>query len=336
MRRNLMRRMGLVLLGLFFLVFGASALAVALFTRTGGRHSVAAALTGGLVLLAFVALVVARAIRRLAVPLADVMEAAGRVAGGDYAARVEPRGSREVRALGRAFNAMAARLQANEEQRRNLLADVAHELRTPLSVIRANAEGLMDGLYPADHEHLAPIVEETQVLARLLDDLATLSTAEAGALTLHREPVEPRILVEDAVAAFRARAEVAGVTVESGVDAALPEIEVDPVRIREVLANLLSNALRHTPSGGAVTVRAERLDPRSGVAFVVRDTGAGIAANELPHVFERFTKSPGSKGAGLGLAIARTLVEAHGGSIAAESRPGTGTTVRFVLPPSAA
>jgi two-component system, OmpR family, sensor histidine kinase BaeS len=138
------------------------------------------------------------------------------------------------------------------------------------------------------------------------------------------------------VAAFRARAEVAGVTVESGVDAALPEIDVDPVRIREVLGNLLSNALRHTPSGGTVTVRAERSDPRSGVAFVVRDTGAGIASDELPHVFERFTKSPGSKGAGLGLAIARTLVEAHGGSIAAESRPGTGTTVRFVLPPGTA
>jgi len=333
MRSFFLRRVVFLLLTLFVVVFGASALAVALFVGANGRRgSVPGAFAGGLVLLVLAGVVLARAVRRMAAPIGDVMEAADRLAAGDHAVRVEPRGPREVRALARAFNAMAERLQANEEQRRNLLADVAHELRTPLSVIRGNAEGLMDGLYAPDADHLAPIVEETDVMARLLDDLSLLSTAEAGTLSLYREVVSPADVVSDAIVAFRAAADDAGVRLEGHATEGLPEIAADPVRIREVLGNLIANALQHTPAGGAVTVQAGIADGRQAVEFRVDDTGSGIATEELPFVFERFRKSADSGGAGLGLAISKRLVEAHGGRIGAESEPGRGTTMRFSLP----
>jgi signal transduction histidine kinase len=277
-----------------------------------------------------VAFVTGRAVRRMAAPIGEVMEAADRVAGGDYSTRVQPRGPGEVGRLAHSFNQMTERLQANETQRRALLADVAHELRTPLSVIRGNVEGILDGVYPADETHLAPVLEETAVMARLLDDLQTLSTAEAGVLRLHRERVDPLALAQDTTAAFRARADRAGVGLACRAAAPVPEVEVDPVRIGEVLANLLSNAIRHTPRGGSVEVVVGP-DP-AGVAVSVADTGPGIDARDLPHVFDRFVKSSDSGGAGLGLAIARSLVEAHGGRIAAASTPGRGTVMRFVLP----
>jgi len=213
-----------------------------------------------------------------------------------------------------------------------LLADVAHELRPPLSVIQGNTEGIIDGLYPADRPHLEPILEETRVMARLLEDLQTLSTAEAGALRLHRQRVEPRQMLEEAEAVFDPRAQAAGVTLTVRAAAGLPMLDVDPVRIGEVLTNLLTNALRAVPAGGTVTVSADPAQDGRAVAFAVRDTGAGIPPERLPSVFDRFVKSADSGGAGLGLAIAKSLVEAHGGRIDVESAPGRGTTMRFVLP----
>jgi len=277
-----------------------------------------------------VAFLVGRAVRRLATPIGEVMEAADRVAGGDYSARVQVRGPGEVGRLAHSFNQMTERLQANETQRRALLADVAHELRTPLSVIRGNVEGMLDGVYPADGTQLGPILEETAVMARLLDDLQTLSTAEAGVLRLYRERVDPLALAQDAAAALRPRAERAGVSLDVRGAAPVPEVDVDQVRIGEVLANLLTNAIRHTPRGGAVRVGVSPAP--GGVAFTVSDTGPGIDARDLPYVFDRFVKSADSGGAGLGLAIARSLVEAHGGRITAESAHGAGTTMRFELP----
>jgi two-component system sensor histidine kinase BaeS len=281
----------------------------------------------GLLAVAFVA---GRAVRRMAAPIGEVMEAADRVAGGDYATRVQVRGPGEVGRLAHSFNQMTVRLQANETQRRALLADVTHELRTPLSVIRGNVEGVLDGVYPADEAHLGPILEETAVMARLLDDLQILSTADAGVLRLHRERVDLAALAQDTTAAFRTRADRAGVRLDCRAAAPVPEAEVDPVRIGEVLANLLTNAIRHTPRGGSVEVVVGP-DP-GGVAVAVADTGPGIDARDLPHVFDRFVKSADSGGAGLGLAIARSLVEAHGGRIGAASTPGRGTVMRFVLP----
>jgi two-component system sensor histidine kinase BaeS len=286
----------------------------------------------GLVLVALAVFLIARAGRRVAAPVADVMEAADRVAAGDYETRVQERGPREVQRLGRAFNEMAERLGTNETRRRQLLADVTHELRTPLSVIQANLEALIDGLYPIDDAHLRPVLEETKVMARLLDDLQTLSTAEAGVLTLHHEPTDPGQLLDAAVHAFTAQAEEAGVRLERRGADTLPELGVDRLRIGEILSNLLSNALRHTPAGGTIAVEAH--DTGDGVEFSIADTGTGIAEDHLPHVFDRFSRAPDSPGAGLGLTIAKTLVEAHGGAIRAESGPA-GTTFVFTIPASA-
>jgi signal transduction histidine kinase len=333
-RRRFVRRAGIFVAVFFGFMFVANALAWLVFSRVfdGGEDRwpgpPLAILALGLVVAFFVA---ARLVRRVTGPVGDVMEAADRVADGDYSVRVGQRGPGDMRRLARSFNAMTERLGASEEQRRNFLADVTHELRTPLSVIQGNIEALVDGVYPSDRDHLQPVLEETRVMARLLDDLATLSTAGAGALRLHRQRVDPAELVADAVAAFGPRVGSAGVSLERRVAPNLPSIEADPVRIGEVLANLLQNAVKHTLPGGSVVVVAERADG-GGVRFAVEDTGPGIAPEDLAHVFDRFVKAADSGGAGLGLAIAKSLVEAHGGQITAESRLGEGTTIRFVLP----
>jgi two-component system OmpR family sensor kinase/two-component system sensor histidine kinase BaeS len=321
-----------MVLGFFALTVTLSAVAVTLVAGPEGRGEgrvVRVAIFGVILLVAGFAFI-GRSIRRMTRPVGDVMDAADRVAGGDYSVRVEERGPGEMRRLARSFNEMTERLGASEDQRRNLLADLAHELRTPLSVIRGSTEAMLDGVHPLDREHLEPLLDETAVMGRLLDDLQTLSTAEAGALRLHREEVEPARLVEDAVAAFAARADTVGVALRREVSASLPPIEADPVRIGEVLGNLLTNALRHTPRGGMVVASAEAAE--EGVAFAIRDSGPGIDPDVLPHVFDRFVKAADSGGHGLGLAIARSLIRAHGGDISAENPPEGGTTIRFVLP----
>jgi signal transduction histidine kinase len=330
-RRFLWRFVGLFLIG--FLAVGTAAALVGRFAfdGPGGPHRGGPFFPFGLLILLAIVVVVVRAGRRFASPLADVMAAADRVAAGDYTTRVEERGPGDVRRLGRAFNEMTERLGSNEERRRRLLSDVAHELRTPLSVIQANLEAVLDGLYPADREHLGRVLDETKVMSRLLDDLQTLSTAEAGALKLHRERVAPPRLADAAAGAYAPRAAEAGVRLTTDVPTDLPDLDVDPVRIGEVLSNLLSNALRHTPAGGEIRLSAARVP--TGIELAVRDTGPGIPAEQLPHVFDRFSKSPDSPGAGLGLAIARSIVEAHGGEIRAASGPD-GTTISFVLPAS--
>lgn len=274
--------------------------------------------------------VVGRALRRLAVPIGDLMEAAGRVADGDYSARVGEHGPREVRALARAFNAMAARLQSNEATRRNLLADVTHELRTPLTVIQGNLEGLLDGVYPRDDAHLAPILDEARVLSRLVDDLRMLALAESGALKLQKEPTDVAVWLSEVAASFRAQADAQNVALSVDVPPDLPLMDLDPERMRQVLSNLIANALRYTPSGGTIRVRAVAED--KSVSVSVSDTGAGIPPEDLPHIFDRFYKSGDSRGMGLGLAIAKNLVAAHGGEISAQSTPGQGTMIQFTLP----
>jgi signal transduction histidine kinase len=207
--------------------------------------------------------------------------------------------------------------------RRQLLADVAHELRTPLAILQGRIEGLIDGVYARDEESLRGLLDETRHLGRLVDDLGTLASAESGALDLRKEPVDLADLARDAAASFARPIAV-------GAPEDMPPIDVDPVRIREVLLNLLGNALDSTPEDGEVAVRIEPLAGR--VVVRVIDTGRGIPAEELPRVFDRFRKGAGSRGSGLGLAIARDLVRAHGGRIAIESTPGRGTTVTVELP----
>jgi two-component system OmpR family sensor kinase/two-component system sensor histidine kinase BaeS len=275
-------------------------------------------------------LVLIPAVQMLALPLGDLVDAAQRVEAGDLEPRVRPRGPRELRGLARAFNAMLDRLRQNELQRRQLLADVTHELRTPVAVLQGNLEAMVDGVYPADAEHLGPLVEETRLLSRLIDDLRTLSLAESGVLELHREPTDLGVLVGEVIAAFRAQAESGGVALRADVPDDVPLAEIDPLRVREVLINLTANALRHTPPGGKVLITVAAAEGI--LRFSVADSGTGIASDDLPHVFERFYKTADSSGSGLGLAIARNLVLAHGGEIEAESEAGHGTTIRFTLP----
>lgn len=273
----------------------------------------------------------ARWLWRNARTVGAMMDAAERVSAGDYSARVGDTGSRPLGRLTSAFNQMTERLQTNEERRRELLSDVAHELRTPLQVIRGTVEGMLDGLYPSEPERLRPLLEETTVMARLLDDLRTLSMAEGGVLPLHRETVDPRAVADDIVLAFRSMAEEAGVVLESvHVPDAPNEIDADPVRLSEILTNLVANAVRHTPRDGRVSVRVSLVDDAA--VFDVEDTGPGIPVDQLPFVFDRFVTSADAGGTGLGLAIARRLVEAHGGSIQASASPVGGTNIRFVIP----
>jgi signal transduction histidine kinase len=320
---------GLVLM--FF--FSVCACTIGLYLLAGVLGNVSLPVGGALAIVILLGgaglFIAARIVRRVASPIGELLEAAERVAQGDYSARVAERGPREIRALAGAFNSMAARLQAHDEQRRELLADVTHELRTPLTVAQGNLEGLLDGVYPRDDAHLETILEETRVLSRLIDDLRMLALAESGALKLQKEPTDIAALAGDAVAAFRAQADAAGI--ELGVDAGmdLPPIDVDPARMREVLANLIANALRYTPRGGQVRVACAAHERH--VTLSVSDTGAGISPDDLPHIFDRFYKTQDSRGSGLGLAIAKNLVEAHGGEIHAESQVGRGTTIRVRL-----
>jgi two-component system, OmpR family, sensor histidine kinase BaeS len=271
-----------------------------------------------------------RRLRGLATPMGDLVDAAHRIEAGDYSVRVAERGPPEMRSLVRALNAMSARLEATDARRRSFLAEVTHELRTPLAIIRGQAEGITDGVYAAGPAQIAPILDATHALEVLVEDLRTLSLSETGSLTLTREPVDLAVLVNETLASFHSAAETAGVTLTEDVAADVPPVEVDPARIRGVLGNLLTNAIRYTPHGGSVTV----LGRSSGghVTVTVVDTGEGIPEELLPRVFDRFVKGPRSTGSGLGLAIARDVVVAHGGSIDVQSRTGAGTTVQFTLP----
>ncbi len=274
-----------------------------------------------------------RTLRRVSVPLDNLLEASSKVAEGDFSVRVEEKGPPEVRTLTRGFNSMAERLQSTDQQRRSMLADVSHELRTPITVIQGNVEGILDGMYPADEERMKSILEETQILSRLVEDLRTMALAESGSLQLRREPTDLAPLIQEVVTGFESQAKEKDIAVELSL-AEVEDINVDPLRVHEVLNNILSNALRYTPRGGKVQVGV--VESGSGVersvTVFVQDSGAGIESTDLPHVFDRFYKSSDSGGMGLGLSIAKYIVEAHGGKIWAESEMGRGTRISFTLP----
>jgi signal transduction histidine kinase len=267
---------------------------------------------------------------RFGSPLGAMVEAADRVAEGDYHTRVLEHGPRWMRTLARAFNTMTSKLEVQNRQRRDLMADIAHELRTPLAVLQGRLEGMLDGIYPRDEGQLAAVLQETRMLARLVEDLRTLAHTESGTLALQKESTDLAILVTEAAASLAGEATAR--QIKLAVDAApnLPLVDIDPVRIREVLTNLISNAFHHTPAGGVVTV-VVTTQPGT-VVLAVSDTGRGIPAEDLSRVFDRFYKGRGSHGSGLGLTIARNLVAAHEGHIRAESVEGRGTTMTATLP----
>jgi signal transduction histidine kinase len=274
----------------------------------------------------------ARSARRFAVPFGDLIEATGKVEAGDYTARVEvPRhGMREMRWLADAFNSMAARLETDEGQRRTLLADVSHELRTPLAVLRGELEAMIDGVHPIDEAHLTAAVDQIAMLTKLVEDLRTLALAEGGTLALHREPTDMSILAQEAATSFKGLATDTEVRLAVEMPDDLPLVDCDPLRIAQVVVNLVANALRYAPRGSTVAIAGEA--GPAAVTISITDSGPGIAPDVLPHLFERFVKAEDSRGSGLGLAIARRLVEAHGGSIRAERPSGGGTTIAFELP----
>jgi signal transduction histidine kinase len=274
----------------------------------------------------------ARAYRRISGPLGSLLGAAHRVSAGQYDVSVEPEGPRELRSLIASFNDMAARLRAADEQRRRFLADVTHELRTPVAVLQSRIEAQLDGIHPRDDSHLSLLLEETKLLGRLIDDLHTLALADAGRLVLHYERTHPGVLVEEAVSRHGPAAERAGVTITTAVADDLPDIDVDPTRILQVLGNLLANAVRHTPAGGTVIVEARPGELSTSIAFAVSDEGPGFPPEQLPHLFDRFTGASQPRGSGLGLSIARDLVAAHGGTIEAGQNPSGGARVRFAVP----
>jgi two-component system sensor histidine kinase BaeS len=317
-------------IGCFFVAILAAALLVGtviggLVAQLGGWPVAVLAI----VLVAFLVAAGTSVARRMTRPMDSLIDAAGRIEAGDYSVQVSESGPRDLRSVARAFNQMSARLKASDEQRRGFLAELAHEFRTPLTVIRGQAEAIADGVYPGDTSHLSPILDATQTLDRLVEDLRTLVLTDAGNLVLHREPTDLGALATDTVESFKAQAESAHLTLTSEVADTLPPVELDPARIRSVLGNLLSNAIRHTPAGGTVKVAVG--ESGDGVAATVTDTGDGIAPDLLPHVFERFVKGADSPGSGLGLAIAHDIVAAHGGTLEIQSAVGSGTTIKLTF-----
>ena len=296
--------------------------------------------------------------RRILAPVEALTAAVRRMEAGDLSQRVEISSQDEIGDLARAFNGMADGLARLEELRRNMVSDVAHELRTPLTNIRGYLQAIQDGVVQPERDVIGSLHEEAMLLGRLVDDLQDLALAEAGQLRLERQPVALADVLHRAIRAFGSRVETGAVTLRVDLPEDLPPVEVDAQRVGQVLRNLLDNALTHTPPGGQIEIAARAVHPEPGgalgadasppsrgrssgewVEVSVRDTGAGIAAEDLPYVFERFYRADKSRsrvtgGAGLGLAIARQLVEAHGGRIWVESVEGEGSTFTLTLPVS--
>jgi len=302
-----------------------------LMSRLNQAAILAGAVAGGVALL--LAVILATQLLR---PVREMTEAAGRLAQGDLSERVPVRGNDELAKLGRTFNFMAGSLQQAEEVRRAMTADIAHELRTPLAVQRANLEALQDGIYPLTRENLVPMLEQNRLLSHLVDDLRTLALADAGQLTLERTPTNLVGLTQRVVERFQPQAAGQEVRLEMVTRMVqLPSLNLDPMRVEQILINLLSNALRFTPRDGSIRVGVTARG--DAVEVSVQDSGPGIPAEALPYIFERFYRSDKARareggGSGLGLAIARQLARAHGGELTAENTAEGGAVFRLRLP----
>ena len=302
--------------------------------RTFVRETVRSLLIGLAIALGVALLVGVAMAAGITRPLRRLTAAARDVAAGDLRARSGLAGRDELATVGAAFDDMAAGLQAQEAARRNLFADIAHELRTPVTVIEGNLQAMLDGVYDRSDETLRSTLDRAEGLHRLVEDIRDLSLADVGKLDLSVERVALGRVLEDAASGMQSQAQAKGLSLESTASPA--EALADEARLRQVLANLLDNAVRHTPSGGSIAIGSGTQDDGSGW-IEVRDTGEGIPAEDLPHIFDRFyrgTDASGRKtrGSGLGLAIARALIEAMNGSLHATSTPGEGSTFRIELP----
>ena len=273
--------------------------------------------------------------RQITSPLRALSHTAQAIADGQLGRRVDIKTGDEIGQLAKSFNYMAESLAQADIQRRNMVADIAHELGTPLTVVQGNLEAILDGVYDLNLENVASIHEQTLLLSRLVADLRDLALAEAGQLHLDLQPVDLASLVDRVIEGFEAQASDKGISLKVNMPGDLPQINGDEQRLNQVLFNLISNALRHTPSGGTITIVGEIKEDR--VVIKVQDTGSGITPEDLPHVFERFYRADRSRartsgGSGLGLTIAKQIIEAHSGKIWAQSWLGAGSTFAFSLP----
>ena len=277
-----------------------------------------------------------RAFRRMGTPLANVMTAADAVAEGDLSVRVPERGRPgELRRLSESFNRMVDELASADQQRRNMTADVAHELRTPIHILRGNLEGLLDGVYEATPSQIESMLDEIRLLSRLVDDLQTISLAEAGQLPLNIEQVNIAELLADVQTSFSGQAEELDVNLTVNVDDAALTVNADAGRLDQVLGNLIGNALRYAPAETCIRLEAE--SSPMGARLRIRDEGQGISPEDIPFIFDRFYRIEKSRtreegGSGLGLAIAKQLIQLHHGKISVESELGKGTTFTIDLP----
>lgn len=304
------------------------------FLQAINRSVLLAALVAGVVALTLGTVL----FRRITRPLSDMNRAARRVAAGDLEARVPATRQDELGQLARSFNHMADGLSQQQTLRKQMVADIAHELRTPISVMQGTLEAMLDGILPPDAEELRGLHDETLHLTRLVADLRTLSLADAGQLALERQQLDVGALVQEVVRRMKPLAEEKGIALGHTL-ADTPPLQADAQRLTQVVTNLIDNALRYTPRGGDVQVSVEQANGQ--VRIGVSDDGPGIPAEALPHVFDRFWRGEKSRnraggGSGLGLAIVRQLVEAHGGSVGVESEVGSGATFSVLLPLEAA
>ncbi len=273
--------------------------------------------------------------RSLSKPLREIMTAIQAMARGNLDQQVPVRSQDEIGQVADAFNQMSAELNRANQLRRQMTADIAHELRTPLSVITGYLAALSDGLMQGNPERFRIMHEEAQHLQHLVEDLRVLSLADAGELPLNRQWISPEEMVNLTTTAFSHQAEQQGVGLSDNIDSPLPLLYADPDRIMQVLSNLVSNALRHTPENGSVTISAHTTGKQ--IVLQVADTGSGIEPQHLPHVFERFYRADSARQqqedeSGLGLAIAKSIIEAHGGSITVSSTAGEGTAFSIMCP----
>jgi signal transduction histidine kinase len=273
--------------------------------------------------------------RRISAPVKALTVAARQMGQGDLSQRVLSKDKGELGELAQAFNTMAENMERGELLRRNMIADIAHELRTPLSNLKGYLEAMTDGVIKPGSGTIRSLDEEANLLSRMVDDLQELSLAEAGELKLDCQIQDITKLLKQTVAVRQTQAAAKGVSLSADLPRKLPRVKIDTHRINQVLLNLIDNAITHTPKGGIITITARKLD--QWLEISVEDTGEGISAKDLPNVFERFYRVDKSRaratgGAGLGLAIAKSLVEAHGGKIEVRSEEGKGSRFSFTLP----
>ena len=292
---------------------------------------------GGLIAVAIALIITFLLSRRILAPVKALTLAARQLGQGDLSQRVQSKDKGEIGELAQAFNAMAENLERSEQLRRNMIADTAHELRTPLSNLKGYLEAIHDRVVKPDPDAIRSLDEEANLLSRLVDDLQELSLAEAHELKLNYRTEDIKKLVKRAVALRQDQATTKGVSVSADLPKKLPQVNIDSRRIVQVLLNLMDNSIAHTPRGGVITIAASHMD--NWVEVSVEDTGEGIPAEDLPNVFERFYRVDKSRtratgGTGLGLAIAKSLVEAHNGKIAVESELGKGSRFTFTIPVS--